>query len=110
MGRRIKELRETKGLTQAQLAELIGKTVETVSNFERGRTLPGILTLESVARQIGVPLKEFFDDAPVSAQQDKPVSRNATIIMNSIDLLPEDDLEIIAGVVQVLEQRHRKRR
>ena len=35
VGRKIKQHREARGLTQVQLASLLGKSVETISNFER---------------------------------------------------------------------------
>ena len=43
IGNRIKELREAAQLTQAELAALSLKSVETISNFERGKTMPSLL-------------------------------------------------------------------
>ena len=41
LGAKVREARHAKGLTQEQLAERIEKTVETVSNIERGHTFTG---------------------------------------------------------------------
>ena len=106
LGQRLKGCREAKGLTQAQLAMALGKSVETVSNFERGRTLPSLLTLNSLAEKLGVPLTAFFDaDEQIPTQAGK-ISKAARTIRNSADVLPEDDLEILAGLVRVLEGRN----
>lgn len=109
VGRRIKELREARGLTQAQLANLLGKSIETISNFERGKVATSLLTLEQLARRLDVRVKDFFDETmPLPVQQ--PSSDSARAITNALELLPEDDLEIVAGLVGVLEARRRRRR
>ena len=50
---RIAELRKQKGLTQAELAELLGVTHQAVSQWERSETLPDILTLPRIAEIFG---------------------------------------------------------
>ena len=110
IGRRIKELREARGLTQVQLAAILGKSVETISNFERGKVLTSLHTLEQLARHLNARMKDFFDDEAPSHQSTGSVSRHATTIRNAVNFLPEDDLEIVAGLVDVLETRRRHSR
>lgn len=62
IGIRIKAARSEAGLTQEQLADAISKSVETISNAERGRVLTSVETLEAMARALGVPLAFFFDE------------------------------------------------
>jgi transcriptional regulator with XRE-family HTH domain len=59
-GTRIKELRKLKSLTQADLAELIGKTEDTVSNIERGFAGTGLDTIMSLAESLDVHVSELF--------------------------------------------------
>lgn len=106
LGERIKGLRETKGLTQAQLAAALGKSIETISNFERGKTIPSVMTLANLAEALGQPLQALFDKAS-PARSAKKVSKNAARVANAAQVLDEDDLEILAGVVRVLEGRKR---
>jgi transcriptional regulator with XRE-family HTH domain len=61
IGKRVREARKNKGLTQEDLAALIDKTVETVSNIERGIKLPGLATLEEMRKVLGVKLSELID-------------------------------------------------
>ena len=56
IGIRVQAARKECGLTQEQLAEAIGKTVETVSNIERGVKLPGLLTLYAISEALDVEL------------------------------------------------------
>ena len=53
IGQRIAELRKSKGLTQAELADLLGVTHQAVSQWERSETLPDILTLPRIAEIFG---------------------------------------------------------
>ena len=61
IGKRVREARKNKGLTQEDLAALIDKTVETVSNIERGVKLPGLATLEDIRKALGVKLSDLVD-------------------------------------------------
>lgn len=106
LGRRLKEIREARGLTQAQLAELSLRSVETISNFERGKTLPGLTTLEMLSQRLHVQMKDFFQDTDIEPRGPAHSGAARTII-NAIDILPDEDLEILVGVVKVLEKRHR---
>ena len=61
LGARMRQLREARSLTQAQLAGLLLKSVETISNFERGKTAPGLLTIAQIAKILGVQPKHLFE-------------------------------------------------
>lgn len=61
IGERVRKARKAKGLTQEQLAEAIDKTVETVSNIERGVKLPGLASLEEIRKALDVKLSELID-------------------------------------------------
>ena len=50
----IKTLREQKGMTQAELAEMIGVTDKAVSKWETAKGLPDISLLEPLAAALGV--------------------------------------------------------
>lgn len=62
----IKQLREKKGTTQAQLAQLIGVTDKAVSKWETGKGLPDITLLEPLANALGVSLIELMKGEFVS--------------------------------------------
>ena len=61
VGLRIKAIRNSKGLTQAELADLIKRSTEAVSNIERGISHPSFQTLEQLSETLEVPVREFFD-------------------------------------------------
>lgn len=61
IGSRVRAFRKQRCMTQEDLAEAIGKTVETVSNIERGKKLPGLSTLGDIQEVLNVPLSELID-------------------------------------------------
>lgn len=63
LGSKVRAARKRAGLSQDELGERIGKTPESVSNIERGRHLPMLDTLASLAKALEVPLAEFFEGA-----------------------------------------------
>ena len=110
IGIRIKALREQKGLTQRELASLIQKSLESVSHFERGKVLTSLVTLERLAEIFEVPIRDFFDQTlPLPTSQTQK-SKSATMVLNAVNILPEDDLEIVAGVASMLMARNKRAR
>ncbi len=60
-GIQLRSIRKRRGLTQEQLAELIERSVDAVSNMERGVSLPGYETLRRLADRLDVPLAELSE-------------------------------------------------
>jgi DNA-binding XRE family transcriptional regulator len=59
-GRRVRQVRRQQDLTQEQLAEAAGISVEFLSNIERGVNAPSFETLEKLAEVLQVPVQELF--------------------------------------------------
>lgn len=64
LGRQIRELRKAKGLTLAELAVKIGKSVGYLSELERGRRKPSIGSLQDISDALGVHVGWFFQPTP----------------------------------------------
>ncbi|GEM_PF-2233236 len=60
LAQRVRMFRKKKGLTQAQLAEKIGKTVEMVCHLENGTASTKISTLEDICKILEVDVYELF--------------------------------------------------
>ena len=59
IGKKIRILRKTRGLTQQQLADKLNVKRATISNYEIGRRSPHIKELEDIAEVLGVNLDYF---------------------------------------------------
>ena len=64
-GAAIRQLRESRNLTQAALAEQIGVSSKTVSKWETGKGLPDISLLQPLAQALGVSILELMTGEPV---------------------------------------------
>ncbi len=63
LGKRLKYLRRLKNLTQAQLAERVGLSVNYISQIETGVANPKVKTLFRLAQGLDVEIKDLFDFA-----------------------------------------------
>jgi transcriptional regulator with XRE-family HTH domain len=54
VGRNVRCLRERKGLTQEQFADLSGFSQQYISSLERGRRNPTIITIYELSTALGV--------------------------------------------------------
>lgn len=66
LGRRIKEIRKSRGLTQEQLSEMIDIETSSLSGIESGRFYPSLHVLEKIAQVFEVELIEFFKFSTVN--------------------------------------------
>lgn len=60
-GATIKELRERRKLTQAELSEKIGVSSKTISKWETARGLPDISLLQPLAQALGISVIELMN-------------------------------------------------
>ena len=62
IGRNISAYRKDLGLTQAGLAEKLNYSDKAVSKWERGESIPDVLTLMQLANQFGVTVNDLLCD------------------------------------------------
>jgi putative transcriptional regulator len=60
VGNRVKELRTTLGMTQAQLAESAGIARVSIVAIENGRFLPTIETALRISKALKAPIEDLF--------------------------------------------------
>lgn len=66
VGNSVKRLRKAAGITQAELADLVGVDRAYISGLEQGNRNPTVVSLWHVARALGVPVRSLFDDVKKS--------------------------------------------
>lgn len=60
LGRKLRDLRQRRNMTMADLAHAAGLTPSALSQIERGRVDPAIRTLRAIADTLRVPVFHFF--------------------------------------------------
>jgi len=69
IGCRIAEARKKKNLSQAQLAQNLFISAQAVGKWERGESLPDIITLNRLAKIVGVDLNYFSENFQSAAHE-----------------------------------------
>lgn len=90
LARRIRALRERRGLTQEDFAERCGISVSFASLLERGERSPSYETLVQVAAALGVSLAELFrveEDEAVGAHRLVDFARERRLSRAEVDRL-----------------------
>lgn len=67
IGRRLRMVREARGLSQRELAARAGLTNGTISLIEQNKTSPSVASLKSVLDALPMTLSEFFSEAEQQA-------------------------------------------
>ena len=60
MKNRLKEIRAIRGISQEELADILGVSRQTISSLENGRYNPSILLAFKIARYFGMPIEDIF--------------------------------------------------
>ena len=92
IGAIIAQLRRTANLTQADLAEKLGITAQAISQWERGETMPDIMTLPLLAEIFGWTVDALYTGTPETAET--PAESAAAEALT----LPEDGIWRVALV------------
>ena len=65
-GATIRQLREVRHMTQAELAERIGVSSKTISKWETAKGLPDISLLQPLAQALGISIIELMNGEPIT--------------------------------------------
>lgn len=72
IGQFLKALRVERGMTQEQLAEVVGVSNRSISRWENGVNLPDFDLLIVIAGYFGVSIEELLDGERKAARDEKP--------------------------------------
>jgi transcriptional regulator with XRE-family HTH domain len=87
LGRKIAAERHRRGLSQPELARMIGRSVAWVSQVERGvRKIDRMSVLEALAAALDVPLSELAAEAPVVAAvtEEPPGANGLRLVLSGV--------------------------
>ena len=103
VGARVKQRRQSLGMSQTELGEKIGVTFQQIQKYEQGTNRIGAGRLASIASALDVPITFFFDGlnsaADSAGKKDVPV----------IALRDEMTVELVKAFAAVLDPALRRR-
>jgi len=74
LGQRIARYRKAQGLTQVQLAEILGIAQQTLAHYEGGRLRIAVSMLTSLADALSVSVEELIHENPAAKKKRGPAS------------------------------------
>ena len=103
-GTRLRELRTERGLTQRQLAELVGCETMLISGYERGIGLPKLDTLVALAGALELSLDFLVFGKASPGGEDRPTIHNVLLLQRFRDLegLPREDQAVAMKLLDAL--------
>lgn len=94
LGANIATRRKARKWSQEDLAERLAVAAETISRFERGATLPSLVTLQRISQILKAPLAELLTESSAAPGD------QASVIASWLSDLRDDDREYLMGVVK----------
>lgn len=70
IGKRIRNLRTERGLSQGDVSRSTGMGREYISRVEQGHVVPSVESVQRFAAALGVPVHELFREAPLEGGTD----------------------------------------
>ena len=97
LGRRIKELRKKRAMSQDQLAERIGVDPKHLSRIETGNGYPSLDTLENLAGALNMNLRDFFEFHHLG--RDEGIVETITRLLGE---MPEEHQRLVLKIVRAI--------
>jgi transcriptional regulator with XRE-family HTH domain len=109
VGNLVRHHREMAGITQAELAGRIDRSVQLIGRIERGSSAPSFETLEAIASALNVDVRDLFGAGEFAAGKDS-ASAPLGDLVNRVASLDADDIEWVARLVDHALSRKPPRR
>lgn len=78
LGKNIANFRKQKGLTQAELGDLLGVSNQAVSKWEMEMTMPDVMLLPEIAKVLGVDLNDLYGTTKEIPEIYVPIPKSET--------------------------------
>ena len=104
----LKELRNNKGISQREFAQMLGVSQQTVGSWEVGRTEPDNNMLKQIADYFNVTTDYLLGHGAQNAgTKIQPVlNEKQTRLINGYDKLNDEGQNMLLGILASLQQSH----
>ena len=100
---RVRALRVERGLTQEELCERAGISVDAVSRIEGGSRVPTLETLERLAHALGVGVADLVRSAPAARPKGSTTVRRIAALVERQPAAVQDAVEtVVRGVLKAV--------
>ncbi len=93
VGKRLRDVRIMRGLTQTQLGEKLGISFQQVQKYEKGTNRIGSSRLWDMCNILDVPVSFYFEGLSEKSTEDEKISRRALQLAKELDRIEDDDVK-----------------
>ncbi len=98
------QLRKSRGLTQDQMADLIGIHVTSIKTYESGKTQPSLDALKKIVGTFGVSADELLFD-----KHEREPNEELKHAFSVVSQMHEDDKKAIISLIEAMMLKHQAR-
>ena len=98
IGIRIRDFRESKGLTQKELAEIVGVQDAVISNWETGRNRPNVDVLKKLCTALNTSADELIG---IKRKENKGLSNEAKKVAAAFEDSDDKIKQIIKNILEI---------
>ena len=98
-GRYLREARRSRGLTQAQLADKVDRSLDMIGRLERGELAPSFETIERLCSALNLQPAELFG---AQSALTMPQSQRLTEALALLEQMPAEKLKQALNVLRAL--------
>lgn len=109
LGDRLREARKERGLKQGDLGKVIGESIATISNWERGLNRPGVDKLIRVCQVLNVPPADLLDCYVGDENDVTAISKADRTILHRYRRLDNDGRTMVEAVLNLEYDRCSRR-
>lgn len=107
-GTHLADLRRSAGLTQTELAKLVGEPQTNIAFWETSDKPPRSDVIPKLARVLGVSVETILAPDAAHARHQGPVSRTQRVF-NDVSQLPRRQQVQVLEIIEAVLQRYRKK-
>jgi transcriptional regulator with XRE-family HTH domain len=102
LANKLKTLRAERGLSQADLAERSGLTINDISRYERGAVSPNLENFIKIAKALEVSADDLLFDGPLSTASGPPRNLKLWQRLQEIEALDKNDQDAVLRLIDAM--------
>lgn len=108
---RLRQVRQSKGMSQQELAEALHASQAAISGWETGKYDPGMKNWKAIADLFGVPVDYLIDDVPDDKKEaSSGIPDEVLNVAKSFMHLPPEAQKEARAYLDFLKQRYAKQK
>ena len=102
LGKNLRRYIEQSGKMDKEIAEAVGVSAATITEWTKGRKYPRINKIEALARYFHIQKSDLIEEYHEEEPGTHPVTKEARILAGGIDKLPKEQREQAIAVVRAM--------